>query len=315
MNRSCDILEDQAGLTEALLGQAIVRADRALASRIAGKCAVEIHLSGAEIISQGARDTDLYFILKGSVSVVAHGRVIARRVAGQHVGEISLANPEGGRSASVIALEETVTARISEPDFTQLAEEMPQLWRWLAIGLGDGIKAHNESEARLEFVANHDALTLLPNRRYFLERLAETLRLVRDTNSTCALLYIDLDRFKPINDTFGHPAGDQIMKQVAGRMRHCLDGKGMVSRLGGDEFAALLACAGGHEQAERVAADLLAALREPFDIQGVQVAVYASIGVAFYPSQAQDVATLMQRADAALYEAKKNGRNTFRVWA
>lgn len=300
-------------LVEALLDQYIVSGDQGLASQIAEKCIVSEHPAGVKIITEGEQGNELFMILSGSVSIVAQGREITRRTAKQHVGEMALINPNACRSASVITTEETVSAKISEPDFTKIAETKPTLWRLLAGELGERIGKRNEYEAKLEFAVNHDALTWLPNRKLFTERFAEAIKHARAANAECAVLYLDLDKFKPVNDTFGHHTGDQLLKQAAERIRQCVDKSAMVARVGGDEFAILLTGPDTRENASSIAARLVEELRRPFRIDPIYVSVSASVGIAFYPYHGEDVPTLMQRADSALYDAKRGGRDNFRL--
>lgn len=306
-------LKGKERLAEALLKQTIVEGDAALAAQIADKAALSEYPAGAEIIREGEYGNELFMILSGAVSVVAQGREITRREASHHVGEMALINPSASRSASVFALEDTVCAKISEPDFTRIAEKKPTLWRLLAGELGERIGKRNEYEAKLEFAVNHDALTWLPNRKLFSERFGEAIRQARTDNAECALLYLDLDKFKPVNDTFGHLTGDQLLKQVADRIRLCVDKTTTVARVGGDEFAVLLTGADTREAASTIAAKLVEELRRPFRIDPIYVSVSASVGIAFYPYHGEDVSTLMQRADSALYDAKRGGRDNYRL--
>ncbi|WP_075111731.1 GGDEF domain-containing protein [Noviherbaspirillum massiliense] len=296
-------------LAEALLQQFIVGSDENLAARMAQKCIVAEHPAGTEIIKQGDYGNELFMILEGSVSIVAHGREIAKRTASQHIGEMALISPNSRRSASVLAIDDTITATITEPDFTKLAEKKPALWRLLAGELGERIGKHNEYEAQLEFAANHDALTWLPNRKLFTERLGDAIRHARQAGEECAVLYLDLDKFKPVNDTFGHPVGDQLLKQVSDRLRHCVDKHTTVARFGGDEFAVLLPGADVRQNAKELADRLVSELRRPFRIDPIYVSISASVGIAFYPQDGEDIKTLMQHADTALYDAKRAAGN------
>jgi len=160
-----------------------------------------------------------------------------------------------------------------------------------------------KAEHELERQALHDTLTGLPNRSLLLDRLEQALRTARRLATPLALLVMDLDRFKEINDTFGHRAGDLLIGEVAQRIVADLRDTDTVARLGGDEFALILPGAdeGG---AGHVAQKIIAALQEPFEIEGVAHEVAISIGIAVSPQHGEDVETLMRRADMAMYVAK-----------
>lgn len=153
-----------------------------------------------------------------------------------------------------------------------------------------------------------DALTGLPDRGLFLDLLDWELRHARRNGQSLALLFVDLDRFKPVNDLLGHAAGDELLRQVASRLRECLRESDVVGRLGGDEFVVLLPALGARTDAAKVAADVTAALERPFTIEGSQRELGASIGIAIYPDDAAGAEELVRRADLAMYRAKHSGR-------
>jgi diguanylate cyclase (GGDEF)-like protein len=159
-----------------------------------------------------------------------------------------------------------------------------------------------------EHQALHDALTGLPNRSLFSHRIEQLLNAGRRADRTAAVMLIDLDHFKEINDTLGHHAGDRLLQEVAERLDATLDESQTVARLGGDEFGVLLPDCGSHDEASAVAQQLLAQLREPFSIDGLTLEVDASIGIACAPGHGNDVEQLNQRADIAMYAAKEGGR-------
>ncbi len=161
-----------------------------------------------------------------------------------------------------------------------------------------------KAEHELERLALHDPLTGLPNRSLLLDRLEQALRTARRLSTSLALLVMDLDRFKEINDTFGHPAGDLLIGEVAGRIAADLRETDTVARLGGDEFALILPGAdeGG---AGHVAQKIIAALQRPFDVEGRAHEIAISIGIAVSPQHGEDAETLMRRADMAMYVAKR----------
>ena len=156
-----------------------------------------------------------------------------------------------------------------------------------------------------EHQALHDVLTGLPNRALFRDRMHQAIAAARRTRLLVAVMVIDLDRFKEVNDTLGHHVGDLLLDQVGPRLSGCLRESDTVARLGGDEFGIVLAGLHGAETASRVAEKLLRALAEPFPAHGLELDVGASIGVALFPAHGEDPDTLLQRADVAMYQAKR----------
>ncbi len=175
----------------------------------------------------------------------------------------------------------------------------------------EDISERRQAEARIHFMAHHDALTCLPNRLLFEDRLGQLLKGMRQEDGGAAVLCIDLDHFKDVNDSLGHPAGDQLLKQVAQRLLECVRGGDVVARLGGDEFAILQSAACQPEYAEGLARRLVKALRTPYDIDGTRVVIGASVGIAIATGDGKDVNHLLKNADIALYKAKGEGRGTY----
>ncbi len=169
------------------------------------------------------------------------------------------------------------------------------------------ITEHKLAEERLQQVAQHDSLTGLPNRLLFDDRLDQAISLAKRKSRQCALLYLDLDKFKPVNDTLGHTAGDELLQAVATRIRQLVRDSDTVARVGGDEFTVILPEIGRREEAEIVARKISAALATPFQLgsQKQSVGIGASIGIAVYPADAQDAEALVKAADAAMYSAKQ----------
>jgi len=164
-------------------------------------------------------------------------------------------------------------------------------------------------EAKLRFQASNDALTGLPNRRLFADRLAQTMALAVREKRMVALLYIDLDGFKLVNDTLGHSIGDSLLVDVARRFASTMRRSDTLARLGGDEFTVILAGPKRQEDAAVVAGHLLETLALPIVIHGHELRIGASIGISIYPDTAQDASDLLQQADSAMYSAKRNGKN------
>jgi diguanylate cyclase (GGDEF)-like protein len=169
--------------------------------------------------------------------------------------------------------------------------------------------AQRNAEAKLQFQAFNDALTGLPNRRLFSDRLSQLLAAARRDSSIVALLYLDLDGFKLVNDSLGHSIGDALLVQVATRLQSRVRQSDTLARLGGDEFTVVLANLHNKNEAALVAKGLLDALAPPFLIEGHQLTIGASIGISLFPQNAKDATTLTQQADNAMYASKRDGRN------
>jgi diguanylate cyclase (GGDEF)-like protein len=168
--------------------------------------------------------------------------------------------------------------------------------------------------AENEYRAHHDVLTQLPNRTLFGDRLSQAIALCRRNQSQLALLFIDLDNLKTINDVYGHAAGDAVLSEVAKRMHNCLRDTDTVARLGGDEFIVLLPGVGDEHIAIQIAEKIRTALIAPIQADGSMVTTSASIGIALHPVHGLNETDLMNNADLAMYEAKSNGRNTIQVF-
>ncbi len=180
-----------------------------------------------------------------------------------------------------------------------------------ALALVTDLTEARSSNELLWQQANFDALTGLPNRLMFLDRLKLETRKADRTDAFLALLFIDLDHFKDINDRLGHGAGDQVLVEATRRIAGCVRGTDMLARLGGDEFTVILAGLDHIGSVERIARDMLALLALPFELEGEQAWLSASIGIALYPPDARDLNALVERADQAMYAAKNQGRNRF----
>jgi len=180
------------------------------------------------------------------------------------------------------------------------------------IGIVRDITERKQAELKIAHLAHHDFLTDLPNRAYFAEILDHSIALSGRSHSKLAVMFLDLDGFKKINDSLGHEAGDLLLQGVAHRLQATVRQSDVVARIGGDEFILLLENIAGTENAAAVAQKIIANLAPEFDLNGTPGRVGASIGIALYPQHGEGAEELLRRADEAMYQAKQNGKNTYR---
>ncbi|MBS1191862.1 MAG: diguanylate cyclase domain protein [Rhodocyclaceae bacterium] len=183
------------------------------------------------------------------------------------------------------------------------------------LGIYSDITERKAADTQLEFLAHHDTLTGLQNRFSLQGRLDQALATVRRQQGGLAVIFMDLDRFKTINDTLGHGVGDELLLQVAARLKESVRDSDIVARQGGDEFVVVLTDVDGTATTVRVAEKILARLRQPYYIKGRELHSTPSIGIALYPADGEDAETLMKNADTAMYQAKAQGRNTIKFFA
>ena len=170
-----------------------------------------------------------------------------------------------------------------------------------------------ESNKVLESLALHDALTGLPNRRLLIERLSFSIAQARRNVSTMAVVYLDLDGFKQINDTMGHAAGDLLLVKTADRLMAAVREEDTVARMGGDEFVIILQEINRNDGVDKPVSKILLSVSNTYEIQGGKVNVTASAGVSIYPTHGEDAETLIKSADLAMYEAKRTGKHGYRI--
>ena len=178
-------------------------------------------------------------------------------------------------------------------------------------GVARDISRRKEAEKLITYQAYHDLLTKLPNRTMLRDRLDLAIKQAERTGETLIVMFLDLDRFKLINDSFGHVVGDQLLVEVAGRLKTEIRTGDTLARLGGDEFMLLLPQPTSREQAESVAQKLIASLQQPFYLRGKEVYINVSIGISVYPVDSKDINTLIKNADMAMYEVKSAGKNGY----
>jgi len=183
------------------------------------------------------------------------------------------------------------------------------------LGVLQDITARKESEERTRFLADHDELTGLPNRSLFKQSLAQAVQRAERGGKFLSVLFLDLDRFKNINDSLGHETGDQVLRAVAERLTGSVRQVDVVARFGGDEFAVLVEGLTAEDQAGAVARKIVDALAKPLVLAGRQYRPGASIGISTYPSDGRDVLSLQKNADIAMYRAKEEGRGTFQFYS
>ena len=256
---------------------------------ITGYTAPEVLGRNPSLLSSGRHDRDFFGAMWTSINNAGHwqGEIWNRRKNGEVYPEllsISAVKNEQGQATNYVG----VFADISK------------------------LKA---SEDRLDFLAHHDPLTRLPNRLLMNSRLEHAIGFAARDKQRLALLVIDLDRFKDVNDSYGHAMGDELLQQVADRLVTRLRSVDTLTRLGGDEFTVLLESIAHEEDAARVASDIIAALGEPWWLSnGVQISIGASIGISLFPEHGKKAAELFQHADAALYRAKAEGRGRYKYF-
>jgi len=234
---------------------------------------------------------------------------------------IGLNISEHGASTAMLDLITQMDRQAREGDFRRPVEVEPETEAGRVARFYNAVleKFHLESDRRhmalrtLHQYANYDPLTGLANRRMFLDAYRQILHRAAHNGSTGALLYLDLDGFKGVNDRLGHDAGDLLLKLASTRMTHCIRKADLLARLGGDEFAVVLDAIDGNEGAARVAQKLVESLQEPFDLGGETGRIGVSVGIAMYgPGHFGTAKVMMHDADQAMYQAKLAGKGTYR---
>lgn len=183
------------------------------------------------------------------------------------------------------------------------------------ISVFSDISPIKEAKEKLDYLAHHDALTNLPNRLLFGARLEQTLQNAKRHGNNAAVLFIDLDQFKSVNDTMGHDCGDILLQEVAQRIEGCVRDEDTVARLGGDEFTVLLSEIRHEEEAALLATKILSVIKQPVQVGGKQVVISTSIGISLFPRDANNASDLTKAADLAMYCAKEHGRNTYEYYS
>lgn len=240
--------------------------------------------------------TALSFLLSGMIWSLGNSRTRALDLARAMTAELRNSHQEIGKLNET--LEQRVAARTRELEAAN---------QELQIEIGERKRA----EDGLNYLANHDPLTTLPNRVLFMDRLSQALQRVRYHRRLVAVLFLDLDNFKQVNDTLGHAIGDLLLKAVSKRFENCVREGDTVARLGGDEFTLILENIAHAEDVPKVTQKILEIFAAPFQIQGHELFITASIGISLFPQDGEDPETLVKYADTAMYLAKEQGRNNF----
>jgi diguanylate cyclase (GGDEF)-like protein len=287
-----------------------LKLDTALASMSQGLCLFD---ADGRLVVVNARYSELFGLPDGAARPgLTLRELIALRIGRDNHGNVS-ADALLSRKAAAIKSRKASAFNMTLADGRVLAVVMrPAPNGGCAITYED-VTDRCLAEQKVMFMARHDALTGLPNRTLFAERIHNALVTLTPERKT-PVLFLDLDRFKTINDTLGHAAGDLLLKKVAERLRRCLRPEDMISRVGGDEFTVVLADSPTREQTVVLAQRIIDAANEPFDLDGQRANVGVSVGIAVAPADGNSPDVLLRNADMALYRAKAEGRGTWRFY-
>lgn len=258
-------------------------------TRMTGYSAEETIGQRPSILKSGRQDTDFYRRLWGTITAgnIWRGEIINRRKNGELYTEIMAIAPVRDSQGNIIHY----------------------------VAIKHDISERKALEARLEHLAHFDVLTNLPNRPLFYDRLERALASARRNGGAVGLLFIDLDGFKMINDTCGHDMGDRLLQEVALRLSSCIRDSDTVARMGGDEFTVILRNISAPINAEAVAGKIIASLCTPFQLDGREFHIGASIGISLYPLHADNLESLVSCADQAMYAVKRKGKNNYAVYS
>src|SRR4051812_33518383 len=235
--------------------------------------------------------------------VIAH-----RKATGSFIGDVDVYY---NRVLRDIEIRQTMVIETPDGRSIEIVNEPLADGGWVATH--EDITDRKRAEARIAHLAHYDALTDLPNRMMFRERLDEQLSWVH-RGAKLAVLYLDLDHFKTVNDTLGHPVGDELLVTIAGRLRSCVRDTDLVARLGGDEFAVIQTGIEHPAEVTTLVVRIQNAVRQPLDFGGHHVITDTSIGIAMAPEDGDEADRLLKNADLALYAAKANGRGTYQFF-
>jgi diguanylate cyclase (GGDEF)-like protein len=235
-------------------------------------------------------------------AVLAREQAVDLREEGIRLREKALRDQEEHAMTQAVALSTPAEAQLREANESLVIA---------TVSAQATAEAAEQDAARMLYVAEHDILTGLPNRSVLTDRLAQSIALAQRHGKKVALMYLDLDNFKHINDSLGHGVGDQLLQSAAKRLQACVRRSDSVTRQGGDEFVVLLAEVAQVQDAALTAEKLIEAMAEPHLIDGHRLHVTLSIGISLYPDDSKDAEEMVRNADTAMYHAKRNGRNNY----
>ena len=283
----------------------------AVSARLARMSANEAHLEGRDLCGQAIRSQRACIMNDYLADPGAEAFHQRARLDGTNSGAAFPLFTQGrvvGTMAFMSLEKDTFT-----PEFAELLQRLVDNVSF-ALENFDRADEKTRADERIEYLASHDSLTNLPNREMFNGMLRRAIEAAERYQRRFALLFIDLDRFKVINDSLGHDAGDKLLVEIGGRLRRALRSSDVVARLGGDEFVVILEETAERHEVERIAGELLSVLSQPLQLSGHECQTTASIGIAMYPSDGTDMQTLTKNADMAMYLAKEDGKNGFRFF-
>jgi diguanylate cyclase (GGDEF)-like protein len=284
-----------------------MRFDVALNSMSQGLCMFNAE---QKVVVSNARYGDIYHLSRDQIRPgTALAQILEyRREKGTHFADVE---PDAYLAQNV--REKKEVRELADGRVVAIARHTMRNGGWLTTH--EDITERARNEERIAFLAQHDLLTNLANRALFSEKLEDAAKRLQGHSTTFTVLMLDLDKFKAVNDTLGHPAGDQLLIEVARRLTSSLRDTDVLARLGGDEFAIIQENERNQsEGAIALALRIIGLIEKPFDLNGERVGIGTSIGIAFAPEHGSDAETLLQKADLALYAAKSGGRNDFRVF-
>jgi diguanylate cyclase (GGDEF)-like protein len=261
----------------------------------AGNAGTEVSSDSGDMVGRWVRARELY----GFPVAVVVGLAVDEQLAGAQREKMQSLAWAGLASVLIVALC-TFMGRLS--------------WQLSQIRLHERQSGLDHAK-RIEYLAYHDALTGLPNRSMFSKLLNQSISEAHRYSRSFSVAFLDLDRFKQVNDSLGHEAGDQLLQEVAARLRSCVRGSDTIARLGGDEFVLLLPEAASGGNATAVAQKILAVVAKPYTLIGQEFRVTVSIGISSYPQDGSDEQALMKNADIAMYQAKEAGKNNYQFYA
>ncbi len=326
-DRSMSLMIEELDAVQRNLEQTVIERTKALAAREAELQAQNLRIDAAlSNMSQGLAmyDGDARLVICNQRFIAMYRYIPTDIHPGLPLRDLIRLRAENGTfSGNPDQYAENLRAKIQIGQATSQFVELPD-GRTVAIArqpLPDGgwvathedVTERRQAEMKIAHMARHDALTDLPNRVLLRERLSEALVQVERGNQL-AVLYLDLDLFKNVNDSLGHPTGDELLRLVAHRLRGCVKETDTISRVGGDEFFIIQTGVGNASDAERLARRIAEAIRAPYDLHGHHVVIEASIGIALAPADGNDANELLKNADMALYGAKADGRGAYRFF-